>query len=48
MCCRIGKVGVTYLVVALDAANRKVPLFTSDKHFGLIAKFLPQLKLWPK
>jgi len=48
MHCGIDKVGVTDLVIALDAANRKVPLFMPDKHFGLIAKFLPQLKLWPK
>jgi len=44
----INKVGVTDLIIALDAAQRETPLFTLDKHFRLIAKILPQLKLWPK
>jgi len=44
----INKVGVTDLVIALDSMRRKIPLFTLDKHFKLIAKVVPQLKLWPK
>lgn len=48
MRCRIEKLGMTDLVIALDAASRTVPPFTLDRHFGLIAKFLPQLKLWPE
>jgi len=39
---------VSDLVIALDAVSRNVPLFTLDKHFRLMTKVIPALKLWPK
>ena len=49
-CLRSGlnKVGIGDLVVALDAVSRYEPLFSLDRHFRLIKKVLPALRLWPK
>jgi len=44
----LNKIGVSDLVIALDAVSRNVPLFTLDKHFRLMTKVIPALKLWPK
>ena len=49
-CLRSGlnKVGIGDLVIALDAVSRDEPLFSLDRHFRLIKKVLPALRLWPK
>ena len=49
-CLRSGlnKVGIGDLVIALDAVSRDEPLFSLDRHFRLIKKALPALRLWPK
>jgi len=49
-CLRKGfnKIGIGDLVIALDAVSRNVPLFSLDKHFRLMTKVLPALKLWTK
>ena len=49
-CLRSGlnKGGIGDLVIALDAVSRDEPLFSLDRHFRLIKKVLPALRLWPK
>ena len=49
-CLRSGlnKVGIGDFVIALDAVSRDEPLFSLDRHFRLIKKVLPALRLWPK
>ena len=49
-CLRSGlnKVGIGDLVIALDAVSRDEPLFSLDRHFRLVKKVLPALRLWPK
>ena len=44
----LNKVGIGDLVIALDAVSRDEPLFSLDRHFRLMKKVLPALKLWPK
>lgn len=41
------KVGLVDLIIARDAIDRKLPLFTMDRHFKLIAEIEPELVLWP-
>ena len=43
----INKVGLIDLIIARQAIDLDLPLFTLDKHFSLIAKIEPELKLWP-
>ena len=44
----LSKVGIGDLVIALDAVSRDEPLFSLDRHFRLMKKVLPALKLWPQ
>ena len=44
----LNKIGIGDLIIALDAVSRDLPLFTLDRHFRLMLKVLPTLKLWPK
>jgi len=44
----LNKIGIGDLIIALDAVSHNVPLFTLDKHFRLMTKVIPALKLWPK
>ncbi|MDO5319488.1 MAG: PIN domain-containing protein [bacterium] len=43
----VNKVGLVDLIIARDAIDRKLPLFTIDRHFKLIAEIEPELVLWP-
>lgn len=43
----INKVGLTDLMIAQQAMAADVPVFSLDKHFRLMAKWLP-LKIWPQ
>ncbi len=43
----INKVGVCDLILALNAVQAGVPLFSLDRHFELIKNVLPDLQLWP-
>lgn len=44
----INKVGLIDLMIARDAIDRQLPLFSLDRHFKLISKIEPELKLWPR
>lgn len=43
----INKVGISDLIIAQQAIQSGIPLFSLDKHFRLIADLFP-LKLWPE